>query len=302
MLGLMIDRGCLPPPTRRAALRTGAIAVTDWRCHGRDSGKSQELAADYQIAVTRRGAYVRREGREAALAEAGVAVFYEPGRPHRIEHPASGGDTCTVFHLPVELLRELFAELAPRVADAECVRLPGTHVHIDSAALLACHAIARSAASASNPLAVEEMSIELVRRVLSTACRARVGATPDPRPSLAREASERVRLLIAEHFSERLTLAALSGRLGLSPYQLCRLFRLATGSTIHRHLTRVRLHHALEQMFETREHLAMVALGSGFASHSHFTDTFRREFGMAPSAVRRGALVDARRWRAIPKA
>ena len=298
----MIDRRCLPPPTRRAALRTGAIAVTDWRCHGRDSGNSQELTADYQIAVTRRGAYVRREGREAALAEAGVAVFYDPGRPYWIEHPASGGDTCTVFHLPVELLRELFAELAPRVADAERLRLPGTHVHIDSAPLLACHAIARSATSANNPLAVEEMSIDLVRCVLLTACRSDVRVTPDADPSLAIETSQRVRLLITERFSERLTLAALSGRLGHSPYQLCRLFRLATGSTIHRHLTRVRLHHALERMFETSEHLAMVALESGFASHSHFTDAFRREFGMAPSTVRRGALVDARRWRAVPKA
>jgi len=296
------DRRCLPPPTRRAAFRTGAIAVTDWRCHGRDSGTSQELTTDYQIAVTRRGAYLRREGRQAALAEPGVAVFYEPGRPHRIEHPASGGDTCTVFHLPVELLREVYSELAPRLADAEHVRLPGAQVHIDSAPLLACHVIARSATSAHNPLAVEEMSIDLVRSVLVTACRSDARAVPDADPSLALETSQRVRLLIAERFSERLTLTALSGRLGHSPYQLCRRFRQATGSTIHRHLTRVRLHHALEQMFETREHLTRVALASGFASHSHFTDSFRREFGMAPSAVRRGALVDARRWRAAPKA
>jgi AraC family transcriptional regulator len=39
----------------------------------------------------------------------------------------------------------------------------------------------------------------------------------------------------------------------------------------------------------TRDDLAAVALDVGFASHSHFTDAFRREFGRAPSEVRRAA-------------
>jgi AraC-like DNA-binding protein len=36
---------------------------------------------------------------------------------------------------------------------------------------------------------------------------------------------------------------------------------------------------------ESRGNLTALALELGFASHSHFTDTFRRAFGVAPSAV-----------------
>ncbi|MFH1680297.1 MAG: helix-turn-helix domain-containing protein [Candidatus Eisenbacteria bacterium] len=34
-----------------------------------------------------------------------------------------------------------------------------------------------------------------------------------------------------------------------------------------------------------------LALDVGFASHSHFTDAFRREFGVSPSDLRRSATL-----------
>jgi AraC-like DNA-binding protein len=49
---------------------------------------------------------------------------------------------------------------------------------------------------------------------------------------------------------------------------------------------RRRLRDALEMLLDTRESITRVALEHGFASHSHFTDAFRREFGVPPSRVR----------------
>jgi AraC family transcriptional regulator len=69
-----------------------------------------------------------------------------------------------------------------------------------------------------------------------------------------------------------------------------RMFRRHTGASLHRHLLRLRLRAALERIVATLDDLAAVALDVGFASHSHFTDAFRREFGRAPSEVRRASL------------
>ncbi len=75
--------------------------------------------------------------------------------------------------------------------------------------------------------------------------------------------------------------------MGCSPFHLSRLVRQATGLPIHRLLVRCRLRHALDLMLESRDGLAKIAGATGFASHSHLTDSFRREFGVPPDAIRR---------------
>jgi AraC-like DNA-binding protein len=49
---------------------------------------------------------------------------------------------------------------------------------------------------------------------------------------------------------------------------------------------RIRLLNSLDQLMETQD-LASLALHLGFASHSHFSTAFVREFGITPSEFRR---------------
>ena len=70
-------------------------------------------------------------------------------------------------------------------------------------------------------------------------------------------------------------------------HHLSRIFQHHTGFTIHRYLVQLRMRQALERLAGGEQNLTMLALDLGFSSHSHFTDAFRREFGCAPSAVRR---------------
>ena len=74
-----------------------------------------------------------------------------------------------------------------------------------------------------------------------------------------------------------------------SPFHLARVFQHRTGQPIHRYLTRLRLRASLERLSDGTSDLAALALALGFSSHSHFTDSFRREFGCKPSDVRDGA-------------
>lgn len=132
-----------------------------------------------------------------------------------------------------------------------------------------------------DPLYVEETILRVLQRVAPSAT-----AHPHARDA---ESVERVRELIARDPSHNTPLRDLARAVDLSPFQLCRAFRAHTGDTMtaYRHALRLRL--ALDRLRDRRLDLTTLALDLGYASHSHFTAVFRRQFGMTPSAFR-GAL------------
>jgi AraC-like DNA-binding protein len=134
-------------------------------------------------------------------------------------------------------------------------------------------------------LEVEETVVRIVAEVLAGARHASglapTAATGDPRPL-----ADRARELILARFAEPLSLTAMATRLAVSPFHLCRQFRRATGTTLHAYRTQVRLRTALERLGDHDVDLTDLALDLGYSSHSHFTTSFRRAFGVPPSAAR----------------
>lgn len=131
---------------------------------------------------------------------------------------------------------------------------------------------------ALDPLSVEETILRVLQRVAPSAA-----VRP---PSRGADAVERVRELIARDPSHNTPLRVLARAVALSPFQLCRAFRAHTGETMteYRHSLRLRL--ALESLRDRRADLTALAADLGYASHSHFTAVFRRQFGLTPSAFR----------------
>ncbi len=91
--------------------------------------------------------------------------------------------------------------------------------------------------------------------------------------------------------SERLTLGRprldqLAAAVKVSPSHVCRLFKRATGISPQRYQRSLRVRAALSGVMDPSGDLCEVALRFGFASHSHFSAVFRREFGVSPSEVR----------------
>jgi len=102
------------------------------------------------------------------------------------------------------------------------------------------------------------------------------------------QVAARVAEVIAARYREPLTLAEIARLVGVSPFHLSRLVTAATGVPIYRMIVRRRLRDALELLLDTRESITGIALAVGFASHSHLTDAFHREYGVPPRAVRGG--------------
>src|SRR5262249_27969305 len=76
-------------------------------------------------------------------------------------------------------------------------------------------------------------------------------------------------------------------RVHWSPGYLTRQFLACTGSTLHRYRQGLRLRAALTYLSESRLDGAATALQLGFASHSHFSAAFAREFGITPTEFTR---------------
>jgi AraC family transcriptional regulator len=258
------------PITVRELFRSRSAVISDVVClHGRGGRGPEEASPAFAIAFPRRGIYRRHGPGGESLADGNHALVFRAGQPYRVSHPLDGGDETTVFAFsadaagaahPPSLAVPMFL-LEPRLT-ARVERLHG--------------------------LAGERGGYEIEADELALAILDEAAAAPRrEEPSRARRRADNVREMLAARMGERLTLDRIADEAGSSPYHLARSFRAATGLPIHRYLNRLRLREALRRVVDGASDLAAVALEVGFASHSHFTDAFRKEFAAPPSRFRR---------------
>ena len=84
-----------------------------------------------------------------------------------------------------------------------------------------------------------------------------------------------------------ITLGDLAAVAGLSRFHFSRAFHNAMGEPPLAYVGRRRLETAKRLLRSSEAAVGEVARRSGFASASHFSDSFRRHTGMAPSQFRR---------------
>ena len=224
---------------------------------------------------------VRPEGCERLLATPNLAMLYNPGQTYERWLRDARGDECIWIALHAPALETLETDNAT-IRDG---RMTVAHAPADRLTYLHHHLLARHLrGNAADPLLVEETTMRLVRSVLG---RQQAAAARRRGTSAAHyELAETAKTLLAASLSHQLGLHELAAQLRVSPFHLARVFRSQTGFSLHQYRTQLRLRLALERLPESGGVLTSLALDLGFASHSHFTDSFRREFGVSPSAVR----------------
>ena len=107
-----------------------------------------------------------------------------------------------------------------------------------------------------------------------------------PRDVAHRDLADRACALLAADPAATHRLHDIARTLGVSPFYLARIFHAQIGVSLHRYLLQIRLGLALEQIAAGERNLSTLAVSLGFATHSHFSATFRRTFGSSPRAMR----------------
>lgn len=91
---------------------------------------------------------------------------------------------------------------------------------------------------------------------------------------------------ILNDYGEELSVEALAAELAMSPRHFERCFKQTLGQTPKRFLIDVRIGAAREMLERSSLSVTEIALRVGFKNPSHFSDTFQRLVGQAPSAFR----------------
>jgi AraC family transcriptional regulator len=95
---------------------------------------------------------------------------------------------------------------------------------------------------------------------------------------------ERATAMIETHYADPLSLSVLARESGMSVYHFARVFNELQGQPPHRFLTAVRLRAAQARLRDGAP-VTETCFAVGFGSLSHFVTTFRRRYGIRPSAA-----------------
>ncbi|MEZ6241472.1 MAG: AraC family transcriptional regulator [Phycisphaerales bacterium] len=272
--------------------RSPDLTIGDYHCRPATCAEgSEEQSCAPSIALLRTGAFTRRIGRARQIADANWAVFFHPDVTYHVSHPTDQGDDCSVFTPSPRLLAEVLEDVDPRATRGASPAVPVDQAPTSSRVHLIHHLLFGSVRRGADGLEIEELALRLVRAVLRDAARFR-GASPK-RPGRTDthaahvELVERTKLELARRVCDRPTLSDVAGAVHASPYHLSRVFSRSVGVPMNRYMDRLRLRHALDRLADDRLPITSVALDAGYYDHSHFTNAFRREFGLTPSRCRR---------------
>jgi AraC-like DNA-binding protein len=266
--------------------RSPLLAVHDVACsapHGACSG--EEAASADEIAIVRRGVFRKRGPDGDHLIDPTRVAIFRRGRPYVVDHPGRGGDHCTVLTFAPVVLRRVFD--AARSGSASPFSALPPAIPADRTLLLAFHRLLTALRwSPPDDLLIDDTAMlalsafrDMAERYAARSVRRRQGRD---------RIGPAVRTLLAERYKERISIGGLASELAVSPFHLCRSFRSATGMTIHRYLTALRMTAALEMIGDYRGNLAQLALELGYSSHSHFATVFRSHFSISPSVAADG--------------
>jgi len=273
---------------------SSSVSIYDVCCRPECRARGpEEYSSDHHIVFPRAGVFVKQVGGKEFVADPNQVLFFNQNEPYRVAHPVDGGDECTVFAFRPEVLREVIGFFRPRAAENTSRLFEFTHSLSEQRVFLAQQRVRqRLLAGLKDKLVVEELSLNLLVALTHRAYLRQGIAPPRRRASTVqahREQAERTRLLLAERFAENIGLESIARAVHSSTFQLARVFHRESGLALHQYRHRLRLRAALERLVEHETDLTTLALDLGFSSHSHFSEAFRRAFGLTPSECRRRA-------------
>jgi AraC family transcriptional regulator len=136
--------------------------------------------------------------------------------------------------------------------------------------------------------AAQLLAVHLLRHYTATAV-----TIKEPVQALTQQQLRRVSDFVQAHLCQDVSLDALAQQAGFSPYYFARLFRRTMGESPHQFVLRQRIECAQRLLNQREVSLAQVALASGFANQSHFTQAFKRHVGLTPRAYRQDRSIRA---------
>ena len=288
-------------PVERLLGQTSLIALGEFRCpvgHAQFAGGGPQPC--HYIVFPRNPVRIHVHGGECEVASAGTLRFYNVGDCY--DRGALGGraDESDWIAVSSQLLDDLLARSCSSANYGSSKMFPARSAPVSARLCLLQRRLFTFVAreQSFSRLCIEEAVIACASRAVEEA--ANVWGAAKCRRRAPRPLSQRRRKAIAEQTKEilvldpalELSIAELAARVHCSVAHLSRLFLAHTGRSLHGFRQQIRLHYALELLAGGGSSLADIAVQAGYASHSHMTQAFRRDFGVVPSHLRATVMHD----------
>ncbi len=97
--------------------------------------------------------------------------------------------------------------------------------------------------------------------------------------------NEQFMRFVEQHIREELTVQEMADAFGYSKFHFCRLFRESMNISVMEYVSKRKLAASLDEIVQGKR-IIDVAFEFGWQSHSSFTKSFRKEFGISPSVAK----------------
>ncbi len=97
---------------------------------------------------------------------------------------------------------------------------------------------------------------------------------------------KKIKTFIRHSLNEKLSICLLAEQVHLSPYHFAKMFKLSFGDSPANYIIRQRNLHA-QQLLAGSQGIAEIAHKCGFTHQSHFTNSFKKQFGVTPTRYRK---------------
>jgi len=279
-----------PAFTDTLVFSSALVEIGAFRCDvGHPSFRDSGPTEHHLFVFPRTSVIIQHEHERPFVTNPNVVTMYNLGQAYERREVSPRGDYCDWFGVDRSLALDVVRAFDPAIEERADRPFRFSRVLSDAVTYAGQRRLFdRIRSDAVAPLVVEETVVQLLERVVAQSYR-RAASARRAASVRQRDAVEQTERLLSVRFEEALSLGEIARRVEMSPYQLCRAFRSATGRTLGDYRQHLRIRSALERIRETSDSITDIALGLGFSSHSHFTYAFRREFGFAPSSLRSSA-------------
>ncbi|MBA3678490.1 MAG: helix-turn-helix transcriptional regulator [Sphingosinicella sp.] len=233
---------------------------------------------NHQIVLPYLGLFGYSLGNRTQLFDSNRTLFVAPNREFRDSHPIADLGHASIIITPrVEILDEICGTGGAREHSAfrQGARAASRELQ------LLTHRLRRLADGEHTVLQRDEWTIRALREALDRDHRREVTSS---------KVVDRAKQALHARGCERISLGEVAREVGVSPIYLTQEFSRAEGVPLYRYQLNLRLSRALMELRDCND-ITVLALDLGFSSHSHFSFTFKKAFGLTPSDYRRSEVL-----------
>jgi AraC family transcriptional regulator len=220
-----------------------------------------------RIVLILRGQFQEHFGRKTRECSAGSLIFRPAGESHR-ERFLSKRSLCISLDIGLLWLARIRQDLVPQ----NPLYFQSPHLISISSRMAREMQIADS----FSDLVMESYLLEIFGLTIRNQF-----LLDHPHPSWLIRLHE---LLLSS--SDRLKVRELARQAGVHPVYLARIFRRYYGCSVGEYVRLIRVQQAQQDLLDSNEPIADIALKNGFADQSHFTRSFKDVTGVTPARYR----------------